>query len=322
MNQLRIKLTGLLIAQLVVAAGIWAYAQSRGSDFSVEPLIVVDSSNIDRLVISDEQNSLTLQREDKQWVLPEENHLPANSIKVEDILAKIVGLKTSWPVATTSSSHQRFEVSDDNFQRKIQLYQGDKFAGELYLGSSPGFKKVHLRRAGEQAVYAQNLNTYDFPLKRADWMDKSLLAATNINKIAHNDFTVVKVDDYWQLVSDTEEAMTPNSASVEQLTSALSTLQIMDIAAEPPVIDKNTAINIEVEGDNRWQYQFFKDGQNYFAKRTDFEPIFKLSQFEYQRVAEVTFNDLKATENSDSKESEEPVASNQLRENLSVDKDS
>jgi len=84
-------------------------------------------------------------------------------------LKRLPGLKTGWPVATTSGSHERFDVADGKFQRKLQFYRGDRLAGELLIGSTPGFKKSHVRKPGDTAVYAAEINQFDWPAKPAGW---------------------------------------------------------------------------------------------------------------------------------------------------------
>src|SRR5690606_32957336 len=116
-----------------------------------------------------------LQKQSESWQL-QEHALPANSSKVQSLLDTLAGLETTWPVAETASSRERFEVSDDRFQRKLQLYQGEQLLGEYYFGSSPGFRRTHARRAGEDAVYSLAFNSVDLPAQQSDWLDKTLLA--------------------------------------------------------------------------------------------------------------------------------------------------
>ena len=164
------RLTILLIVQVLLVIGLLAYQQNSRVQVNAQPLLSVGIADIDRMVIQDASNKATLQKTGDQWQLPELQQLPVDKQKLDDILQKLDGTKLSWPVTTTASSHERFEVSDSKFQRHIELFQGDSKKAELWLGTSPGFKKIHLRRAGEEQVYAVELTSFEFASEAKDWL--------------------------------------------------------------------------------------------------------------------------------------------------------
>ena len=53
----------------------------------------------------------------------------------------------------------------------------------MLLGTSPGFRKVHVRRPNEKEIYTVNLNTYDMPVADTEWLDKALLSAKDVRRI-------------------------------------------------------------------------------------------------------------------------------------------
>jgi len=59
------------------------------------------------------------------------------------LIDKLEGAEAAWPVATSESSAERFEVSDAKFQRRIRFFADDAVVTELFLGTSPGFRRVH-----------------------------------------------------------------------------------------------------------------------------------------------------------------------------------
>jgi hypothetical protein len=160
------RLTILFIVQVLLILGVFAYQENSRVQVDAQPLLAIKSADIDRMVIQDASNKVTLQKTGSHWQLPDLHQLPVDKQKLDEILQKLDGTKLTWPVTTTASSHERFEVSGTKFQRRIELFQGDAKKADLWLGSTPGFKKIHLRREGENQVYAVELTAFDFASKR------------------------------------------------------------------------------------------------------------------------------------------------------------
>ena len=144
------------------------------------------------MIVDDKGQQLKLQRGDAGWTLPDTRGLPADGDKVSQLLDKLIAANAPWPVATSAESAKRFEVAPDKFQREIKLTDKDQVVADLYLGTSPGFKKVHARRAESDDVYAISFANYDATARSDDWLDKALLKPTG-------DITAVTRPDHWKL---------------------------------------------------------------------------------------------------------------------------
>ena len=283
-------LAGILAAQVVLAGGLFFYKEQSTPQATSEPLLSFETAAIDKLVIADADNHVTLQKSGDQWQLPELHALPVVDKKVPELLDKLRATKVSWPVTTTTSSHARFELTDDNFQRRVELFAGDKKVGEVLLGTSPGFRKVHVRRPGEDDVYSVSLNTFDMPVADTEWLDKTLLSAKDLKQIKGPDYTLQKTDDQWSFAGEANDATDAESLKVDtqkaqELANALSNLRIIDVAeqqpeGEPVVITVNT-------GTGERQYEFLKSDDKYFVKRDDQEQAFTVSQFDYDRITQI-----------------------------------
>jgi hypothetical protein len=153
-NEWKRNLILLLVIQVLLVMGLFAWHKHHQPKLEAKQLLDFSISDVDRLIIHDASNHVSLKKSGTDWLLPDMNSLPVDVKKLDDLLDKLKNTKLTWPVTTTASSHERFEVSTDKFQRRVELYQGDKKLGELLLGSSPGFKKIHVRREGENEVYA------------------------------------------------------------------------------------------------------------------------------------------------------------------------
>ena len=185
-------LTLLLALQLLVLAGILGW-QQRSVATTTGNLLTIDRGKVDGVVIVDDKGQqIKLQRGDAGWMLPDARGLPADGEKISQLLDKLIAANAPWPVATSAESAKRFEVAPDKFQREIKLTDKDQVVADLYLGTSPGFKKVHARRAESDDVYAISFANYDATSRTDDWLDKTLLKPTG-------DITAVTRPDHWKL---------------------------------------------------------------------------------------------------------------------------
>lgn len=297
MTNARSWLTALLLLQLLLAAGLLLARQGLEEGGTPQPLLPVASSAVDRLVISDGEAQATVVRQDGAWMLPAVQ-LPANASKVNDILQRLEETATEWPVTTTSSSHTRFEVAEEAFQRRVQLFQGEGQAAEFYLGTSPGFRKVHLRRAGEDAVYAVTLNAFDLPASEDAWLDQSLLAVAEPTRIVGPDYTLAESGDgVWTLAGSGETAGAAtdplDDERARQLVSAFANLRVQSVAKEVPEAEGGETVTVSVEtADGSYRYHFHQRDGGYYVRRDDRPALFSLSQYDYDRITGVGLAEL------------------------------
>lgn len=281
----------LLVIQILLAVGIYAYHQHRQPRVEAKALLTFNRADVDRLVIRDSSSTVTLKKSGNDWLLPDLQQLPVDAQKLEDLLTKLQGAKLTWPVATSASSHERFEVAAAKFQRRVEFYQGDKKLGEFFLGSSPGFKKIHVRRDGDNEVYAVELTSFEFSSTAKEWFDKALLAAKNPILISSKDYALQKQGDSWSFESDA--ATKVDTAKATELADALANLNVLDLAMTKPE-GEITSIKVKNDTGER-HYEFIKMGDNYYVKRDDKEWYFTLSQYEFDRVAKPQKTDLVAS---------------------------
>jgi hypothetical protein len=176
MNRLSFKLAAVLGLQLVLALILWAGGPDYNAFKAKEPLLAFDPAKVDRIEIAENSaNSVALVKEDGKWVIPSSAGFPADAAKVSGLLAKLAGLKKGWPVATSAEAAKRFKVSDDAFERRVVLKSGGGTVGELLLGTSPNFKSVSVRAAGDGNVYSVAFAAYEAGARGEEWQDRGLL---------------------------------------------------------------------------------------------------------------------------------------------------
>lgn len=277
---IRALLGVLLTVQVALAAGLFLRDSHGGA--SIEPLLGFAVANVDRIVINDQQNTATLRRSDTGWELAGLPGLPANATRIDALLEALDKLRTSWPVVQSAAGRERFEVTEQNYQRRLQLYQDDVLLGEYYFGTSPGFRQTHARRADDDAVYALAFSNFDLPGDNNDWLDKTLLSTQNPQQITGPDFTIAKAETQWQLADATGTDVRLNQEEVTELVNAFSGLRVL--RAEEPA---QAAAQVQFSVGNAagvWEYQFSSSDGKYYVKRSDRQHAFTISQADYERI--------------------------------------
>ncbi len=297
MPKTQLYLGTLLGLQLLLGAGIFVSQSSSGSGQAPEPLLQFAPAEVDRIAITGaDQKTTTLQRADGQWQLAD-SALPANQSKVQTLLENLGKLQTSWPVANTGSGRERFEVSEDKFQRHLTLAQGDSTLGELYFGTSPGFRQTHGRRADDAAVYSLAFNSIDLPTDQNDWLDKTLLGLEGFERIEGSDFVLRKDGEAWQL-ENAAEGQSLDQEKAKALAGALDNLRVLRLLDSEPVAAEGEAReehSLRVsKGEQQWQYTLAKVGNTAFVGRDDLPQRFTLSSADYDKLAKASLQELLA----------------------------
>ena len=333
-----------LAVQLVLSA-VLLWQSSQTAQFSAaENLLALEKDDVMELRITGEENEVRLARVESGWMLSSSKDastsFPADNTRVDTALASLSDLSAGLPVANSESSQAQLEVAEDNFQRRLRVISQDKEEQDFYLGTSPGFRKAHMRRADESAIFAAQINVYDLPASIDDWLDKNLLAFTDVKHISGERFKLELVDDTWELQEPAQlpdgkkldmDKVTALVASLENLqVNGLSEVLEAEVATES---DENTAesdsgeaaaanneSDVEAEevqfvagalnigsGATDVELAYAKKGDEATLSRSDVEGVFAIAQDVVQEFSDLSLDQLLADdvpEQSDSADSQ------------------
>jgi hypothetical protein len=279
-------LAGLLVAQLVLAVAVNLTEQDYGAFVAKEKLLAFEKQKVDRLLIEDSKASLTLNQSGGKWVLPEEADFPAAQKSVEAILDKLTGLEKGWPVATTSAASRRFKVAEDEYERKLTLYSGDEVLASLYIGTSPGFRKVHLRPENEEAVFVAEFNAWEVDAQADGWIDKEVLKfdKAELQQIRIAEEITLRNEQGEMQLEGLQEQQRTDLEKTQNLVSKLSDLRIQSLMSEEESAaykekDPDLEITVTLKDDKQLSYQFFKEeGKSHYSlKRSDKDRYFEVA---------------------------------------------
>ena len=297
MKKLIVLLCGVLVAQLVLAVIVFVSGEEYGAYEAEEKLLVFDVTAVDRIQIENGSNSVVLAKQADKWVLPELDDFPADQHNVLQLLDKLAAMKKGWPVATTGGASRRFKVDEDEFERKLTLSTKENTLGQLFIGDSPGFRKVHVRSSGDAEVYAVDFNTWEASVDSGDWIDKRILtfSTEKLLQVEMPDFVLQREDGEMQLadLTDQEEV---NRQAIQTLVNNLSGLQIDSLLDEEDKPDSSTdeadfKLKVTLDPDTTLTYYIFKqtnEDPHFLLKRSDFEDYFKIADFHVNAIKQTT----------------------------------
>ena len=243
----RLGLLGaVLVVQLLVVAAL-VIDDALGSAQSAPSLLSFDPDGVVKFNVSTLEDSVQLLKGEQGWHL--DNDLPADDAKVGEVLDKLANVSAPWPVATSDDSAGRFEVTETNFQRRLILESAEATLADLMLGTSPGYRRVHVRADGEYEVYSVDFSNYEVPVDVDQWLDKTLLQASGpISRLA--------LEASWQLANDDEGWLIDGNAADQEAASDLidrfANLRVLGVGEATGEL-KGTFIVSDEKGEHRLQ---------------------------------------------------------------------
>ncbi|MEW6500089.1 MAG: DUF4340 domain-containing protein [Thermodesulfobacteriota bacterium] len=178
--------------------------------------------------------TLSVSRQGKGWVVESPPHYPADRDKIENLLTRLVGLRSDRLVAQTGEAHNRFQVGPSRFGQKVTLTLTAGGERILYLGSSPNYTSVHVRAEGDDKVYLVNeLAGWQVPADEKFWLAREYVA---VNPEALREirlvnsagaFRLVKGEKGWRL-AEGGAGSALDGAKVQAFVTAASRIALTD----------------------------------------------------------------------------------------------
>lgn len=290
MNRLVIPALLVLLIQCGIIAIVYWPQQASTNKSAVQPLAPFVAGTIDEIHIGDEyDNEAVLKKNGDRWLLPELENLPADPHKVDLFLERITGQDSSWPIAQSATARQRFQVADYHYQRRLMLLAGGEPLGTIYLGTSPGFRKIHARNKEQDGIYSIGFNVFDAPGVSGHWLEPRLLQVRTPTSITADSYSLNRESGEW--LSGTGQA--PDERELQALLAALRTLQVDGVAdkdMQRELSEAEAGLILQVQslaGDAT--LELFTIDSAHFIHSSEYTLFFKLSAYDYDRLTGIDF---------------------------------
>ncbi|MCB0332771.1 MAG: DUF4340 domain-containing protein, partial [Bdellovibrionales bacterium] len=182
----------LLVIQGVLSATMMLRSNSLTTFTPHEHLLDLKLNDLSKIVVTEGKDSLTIEQKDGKWVLPHFDNFPISESKRSLFEEKLFSINKPYPVGNTEIAAKQFEVSEDNFKKRLSFYNGETLVDNLFLGTSPGFKKIHVRKGSEKQTYSIEFSSYDLQTTPTAWYDRNFLKvkSDDLSKLELQDITV------------------------------------------------------------------------------------------------------------------------------------
>lgn len=238
MNRTQLMLGGLLLLQLALIAVLRSPFTSAHAPSAPHPLLPeLDTSVASRLELSGADGKVTVTRDGDAWKLDDLGGFPADPVKVADLLQTLAGLEVREPVVTSSRHHDNLQIADGDNAGRVRLFAdgSETPMADVVVGSAPNYRVLHVRRAGEDAVYeVRGLAAYDVRPDAASWARKELvdLGGEQVDGLvlenSHGRFELARGEEGWTVVSPALVEGPLDSAQIEALLQAVTTMRLVD----------------------------------------------------------------------------------------------
>ncbi len=275
-------LAGILLVQLVLVAVF--VLNDRGDDGASTKLLDFDPSTVDRVVIADPTESVELEHAGSKWQI---GAVPVDAEKADKLVSDFANFASPWPVSTTATSTERFEVTAEKFQRHVTFKKGEEVVGEVWLGTSPGFQRVHARREGSDSVYSVAFSNFQAPVKAEEWLDKALLAAAGAVKsvVSPAGFKLEKGKEGWLV-----DGVAANQDKATSFAERLENLRVLGMAdaslLENSGTDKGTFTIVDGTGAYTLQLKQGAGENEYAVTSSRIEGTYKLAAYLAEQMLE------------------------------------
>jgi hypothetical protein len=181
MNKQNLMLAALLGAQILLIMGMRLGGDDHVISKSVAFLEGYDPDKVTKIQIhgapkekdGPPPESITLEKSGSTWGIATADSFPADQTKVKEFLEKLKKMNYRNKVVTSAKYHEKLEVAEDKYQRKVTITQDGKDR-TFYVGTSPSFKSLHVRLDGsDDVLLANEVSTSDFSERAWGWVDRA-----------------------------------------------------------------------------------------------------------------------------------------------------
>ena len=308
MNKLQKYLIAILGLQFILILVVFLLQRPvTASNNLIFPDLKVES--VTAINISDSVGNLvSFEKQGEQWVLPLQDDFPVNAETISQLVEKLATIRDNRLVTRSEASHDRLNISNDNFERKVEItINGNKEI--IYFGSSPATGNIHFRLNGKPEVYLTNaLTSSQVSTSIASWVNSVIYQITSGSvkkiEITNNagDFIFeTDAESAWS-GQPLEEGYQFDQSKWSSLLTGFTTLRFV----EPVSKSENTEYGFDTpQATMKIEYstdtEETKSGKlvigkqdengNYFVKWTESEYIFVISSYNAERFINLTTED-------------------------------
>ena len=261
----------------------------------------INKQNISRIILSENDKNLELNRQSDIWLLKDKFNFPADQDKVKRILESIFSTNKLQRVGKSKNALTKFKLADNNFLEKVSVYT-DNEEENFLLGDTPEFKKIYIRNQKSEDSFVIDLSKFDLGVDVNSWYQKNFLGLSNelVKKVSFNSFSLIK-DDNKFIIENLDKDKKQDDEKVNFLINKLFSLKFNDILSSDKINLGSPDFKVEVlkEDGTNITLSFKKIDDKYILKVSNMPFDFEVSKNLFNDFKESKANDLLATDKKD-----------------------
>jgi hypothetical protein len=246
MSNKKLTILGIAAAVMMVLAVVTSKFTSRTATSQAAGAMLIQGLNtagIHSIVLGHGDETVTLKKQDKTFVVTNKDNYPAMTAKINDLIASVLDIRTTELITGNAANHDELEVTEEKAQQVVRfLDDKDKLITGVIIGKRTETGGTCVRQlAADQAasdkVYLSD-NATQLQSLAMDYIDKEIFKVTkdDIARIA-----VTSPQDAYTITADEDGAMTlqnvPEDKKVKtsiqkQVFTAVTNLQFEDVQKE------------------------------------------------------------------------------------------
>ncbi len=159
MKRLNTVLIAILAVQVLLIGATWSKLRFESKKIESRLLLQMKPGDIVSMEVigvkrvdGKPSDRVFIERGNDGWVFPEADNFPASDETISKIFWKLSAIKVGQPITTNPANHAALEVGDGTRRRVVTLKTATE-TKTLIMGEGGGSKSIHVRFAGEDAVY-------------------------------------------------------------------------------------------------------------------------------------------------------------------------
>ncbi|MCB0329238.1 MAG: DUF4340 domain-containing protein [Bdellovibrionales bacterium] len=228
----------VLLAQILASVLLLTGGERLEAFKAEEPLLNLSLDDLTTINITvhekDQPERIeSLTKDDGNWVIASHFSFPVSEEKLDVFRNVLFNVKRPYPVGSSASAAKRFEVSDDSFQTKVEFKNGEKVLDTLYVGSSPAFKKAHVRTKGSDFSYAIDFSSFELRGKGNTWINRDYVKIDreSVQGIEYKDILLKRNSETDTLtldgLADDEQIVDSEFSTLVSATTQMSFLDVL-----------------------------------------------------------------------------------------------
>jgi hypothetical protein len=178
MSNRKLAILGIVAAGMIAWAAVQSGISKRSAGGSVAGTYLVqglDPSAIGIIAVQADGNTVTLARQDKNFVVIEKNNYPAQTSTINNLITSCLDIQTADIITSEKANFTELGVSDDKPEKAVKFLKPDKsvIAGILIGKNAKDTPGTYVRLLGGDKVYLST-NVPWVQTTAMDYIDRNL----------------------------------------------------------------------------------------------------------------------------------------------------